>query len=151
MSDPFFGHFLVISEVGSKIYIAIFKFWVFSATFLHEITLYATSKIGPQPDSTFWNICNCLIPPWLTRKESWYVMYPHDANCKNKALLYLLKTDKANRRQNTHSRSFSRSKTISSTQCLVMANCFIRSCLILFCCGMKRSFIFCRCALWQTT
>ena len=40
----FFGLFLVISEVGSQIYIAnlaIFKIWVFSATFWHEITLYA--------------------------------------------------------------------------------------------------------------
>ena len=44
VSDPFFGLFLVISEVGSQIYIAnlaIFKIWVFSATFWHEITLYA--------------------------------------------------------------------------------------------------------------
>ena len=44
LSDPFFGLFLVISEVGSQIYIAnlaIFKIWVFSATFWHEITLYA--------------------------------------------------------------------------------------------------------------
>ena len=44
LSDPFFGLFLVISEVGSQIYIAnlaIFKIWVFSATFCHEITLYA--------------------------------------------------------------------------------------------------------------
>ena len=44
LSDPFFGLFLVISEVGSQIYIAnlaIFKSWVFSATFWHEITLYA--------------------------------------------------------------------------------------------------------------
>ena len=43
-SDPFFGLFWVISEVGSQIYIAnlaIFKIWVFSATFWHEITLYA--------------------------------------------------------------------------------------------------------------
>ena len=28
-------------------------------------------------------------------------LYPHDDSCKNKALLYLLKTDKANMRQNT--------------------------------------------------
>ena len=44
VSDPFLGLFLVISEVGSQIYIAnlaIFKIWVFSATFWHEITLYA--------------------------------------------------------------------------------------------------------------
>ena len=44
LSDPFFGLFLVISEVGSQIYIvnlAIFQIWVFSASFLHEITLYA--------------------------------------------------------------------------------------------------------------
>ena len=44
LSDTFFGLFLVISEVGSQIYIAnlaIFKIWVFSATFWHEITLYA--------------------------------------------------------------------------------------------------------------
>ncbi len=44
LSDPFFGLFLVISEVRSQIYIAnlvIFKIWVFSATFWHEITLYA--------------------------------------------------------------------------------------------------------------
>ena len=91
-----------------------------------------------DPGIVFAKILFFHIHPWLTRKESWYVMYPHDANCKNKALLYLLKTDKANRRQNTHSRYFSRSKTISSTQCLVMANCFIRNCLIMLCCGMKR-------------
>ena len=44
LSDPFFGLFLVISEARSQIYIAnlvIFKIWVFSATFWHEITLYA--------------------------------------------------------------------------------------------------------------
>ena len=44
LSDPFFGLFLVISVVGSQIYIAnlaIFKIWVFSATFWHEITLYS--------------------------------------------------------------------------------------------------------------
>ena len=44
LSDPFFGLFLMISEVGSQIYIAIlaiFKIWVFSATFRHEISLYA--------------------------------------------------------------------------------------------------------------
>ena len=44
LSDSFFGLFLVISEVGSQIYIAnlvITKIWVFSATFLHEITLSA--------------------------------------------------------------------------------------------------------------
>ena len=77
----FLGFFLVISEVGSQIYIAnlvIFKIWVFSATFRHEITLYAididkkrfrtpllhsrtTLKIGLQPDSTFWNIWEWLI------------------------------------------------------------------------------------------
>ena len=91
-----------------------------------------------DPGIVFAKILFFHIHPWLTRKESWYVMYPHDANCKNKALLYLLKTDKANRRQNTHSRYFLRSKTISSTQCLVMANCFIRNCLIMLCSGMKR-------------
>merc|ERR1712004_813952 len=40
----FLGFFLVISEVGSQIYIAnlaIFKILVFSVTFWHEITLYA--------------------------------------------------------------------------------------------------------------
>ena len=39
-----FWGFWVISEVGSQIYIAnlaIFKIFVFSATFWHEITLYA--------------------------------------------------------------------------------------------------------------
>ena len=44
VSDPLFGLFLVISEVGSQNHIAIlaiFKIWVFSATFWHEITLYA--------------------------------------------------------------------------------------------------------------
>ena len=40
----FLGVFWLIFEVGSRIYIAnlaIFKIWVFSATFWHEITLYA--------------------------------------------------------------------------------------------------------------
>ena len=44
MNEPFFGLFSVIAEVGSQIYIAnlaIFKILVFSAIFLHEITLYA--------------------------------------------------------------------------------------------------------------
>ena len=44
LNNLFFGLFLVISEVGSQIYIAnsaIFKIWVFSATFRHEIPLYA--------------------------------------------------------------------------------------------------------------
>ena len=44
LSVSFFVFFLVISEVGSQIYIAnlvIFMIWMFSATFLHEITLYA--------------------------------------------------------------------------------------------------------------
>ena len=43
-SDPFFGRFLVISGLGSQIYIvksAILSFWVFLSTFLHEITLKA--------------------------------------------------------------------------------------------------------------
>ena len=81
--DPFFGLFLVISEVGSQIYIAnlaIFKIWVFSATFWHEITLYAididkkgsehifqhsrTTENGPPPDSSFWKICSCLLSDW---------------------------------------------------------------------------------------
>ena len=41
-SDPFFWRFLVISGLGSRIYIvksAILSFWVFLSTFLHEITL----------------------------------------------------------------------------------------------------------------
>ena len=40
----FLGFFFVISEVGSQIYIAnsaIFKIYVFSATFWHEITMFA--------------------------------------------------------------------------------------------------------------
>ena len=44
MSDPFFWRFLVISELGSRIYIvksAILIFWVFLPIFLHEITLQA--------------------------------------------------------------------------------------------------------------
>ena len=44
LSDPFFGRFLVISELGSRIYIvksAILIFWVFLPIFLHEITLQA--------------------------------------------------------------------------------------------------------------
>ena len=43
-SDPFFWRFLVISGLGSQIYIvksAILSFWVFLSTFLHEITLKA--------------------------------------------------------------------------------------------------------------
>ena len=43
-SDPFFWRFLVISGLGSRIYIvksAILSFWVFLSTFLHEITLKA--------------------------------------------------------------------------------------------------------------
>ena len=43
-ASRFLGFFLVISEVWSQTYIAnlaIFKIWVFSATFLHKITFYA--------------------------------------------------------------------------------------------------------------
>ena len=43
-SDPFFWQFLVISELGSRIYIvklAILIFLVFLSIFLHEITLQA--------------------------------------------------------------------------------------------------------------
>ena len=54
--------FLVISEVGSQIYIANFKIWVFSATFLHEITLYAID-VDKKRFITFFNT---LEPLWKT-------------------------------------------------------------------------------------
>ena len=44
LSDPFFGVFLVISELGSQIYIvksAILIFFVFLLIFLYEITMSA--------------------------------------------------------------------------------------------------------------
>ena len=61
LSDPFFGLFWVISEVGSQIYIAnlaFFKIWVFSATFWHEITLYISLKYISNIVSIyqFWQI-----------------------------------------------------------------------------------------------
>jgi len=65
LSDPFFGLFLVICEVGSQIYIAnlaIFKIWVFSATFWHEITLYAIDVDKKRFRTPF--LINTLEPLW---------------------------------------------------------------------------------------
>ena len=59
----FLGFFLVISELGSQIYIAnlaIVIIWVFSATFRHEIRLYAI-YIDKKVQNTFFNI---LEPLW---------------------------------------------------------------------------------------
>ena len=65
-----FWAFLVISEVGSDIYIAnlaIFKIWVFSATFWHEITLYAIDIDKKRFRTPFFNT---LEPLW--KSALWY-------------------------------------------------------------------------------
>ena len=72
-SDPFFWRFLVISGLGSRIYIvksAILSFWVFLSTFLHEITLKAIDidNIG------------CL-EPFLPLWEHFWNRVSVDLNC----------------------------------------------------------------------
>ena len=72
-SDPFFWRFLVISGLGSRIYIvksAILSFWVFLSTFLHEITLKAIDidNIG------------CL-EPFLPLWEHFWNRVPVQLNC----------------------------------------------------------------------
>ena len=88
-SDPFFGRFLVISGLGSQIYIvksAILSFWVFLSTFLHEITLKAIDidNIGCLEPflplwEHFWNRVsvelNCAsdLTPRRSHSDIWYV------------------------------------------------------------------------------
>ena len=55
-----FGDF---GDFGSQIYIAnlaIFKIWVFLATFWHEITLYAIGTLSKRKNDIIWEI----FPTW---------------------------------------------------------------------------------------
>ena len=89
LSDPFFGLFLVISEVESQIYIAnlaIFKIWVFSATFWHEITLYAI-YIDKKRFRTPFLALNFPQHLRMSHKIFW-----GEGEFKRKNLVYILKS-----------------------------------------------------------
>ena len=86
-SDPFFWRFLVISGLGSRIYIvksAILSFWVFLSTFLHEITLKAIDidNIG------------CL-EPFLPLWKHFWIRVSVQLNCASDLTPRLTRTNKS--------------------------------------------------------